>query len=72
MEKLETQQLDMFDGFISAEFVHGEKIRKLEEQQTNLRKGLFGRWKAQELKIQALSESLSQVLHILETDNNYG
>ena len=55
MEQLEIKQLDLFDGFISAEFVHGEKIRRLEEQQNNLRKGIFRRWKEQEDKIQTLS-----------------
>ena len=68
MEQLEIEQLDLFDGFISAEFVQGEKIRKLEEQQNNLRKGIFRRWKEQEGKIQSLSESLSQVLHLLEKE----
>jgi len=72
MEQLEIQQLDLFDGFISAEFVHGEKIRKLEEQQNNLRKGIFRRWKEQEGKIQSLSESLAQVLALLEKECSYG
>ncbi len=65
MEQVSIQQMDMFDGCITADFVHGEKIRKLEEQQNNLRKGIFRRWKEQEDKIQTLSESLTQVLNLL-------
>lgn len=72
MEQLSIQQLDMFDGPITADFLHGEKIRKLEEQQNNLRKGIFRRWKEQEDKIQSLSESLSQVLALLEKECMHG
>jgi len=72
MEQLAIQQLDMFDGPITADFLHGEKIRRLEEQQNNLRKGIFRRWKEQEDKIQSLSDSLSQVLALLEKECMHG
>jgi len=72
MEQLSIQQMDMFDGPITADFLHGEKIRRLEEQQNNLRKGIFRRWKEQEDKIQTLSESLTQVLKLLERECNDG
>jgi hypothetical protein len=72
MEQAVIQQLDLFDGCLSVEWIHGEKIRKLEDQQNNLRKGLFRRWKEQEGKIQTLSESLSQVLKLLEKECNDG
>jgi hypothetical protein len=65
---MSSQQLDLFEECLTVEWIHGEKIRKLEEQQTNLRKGIFGRWKEQEKKIQALSEYVSQILNILEKE----
>jgi len=66
MEKDISNQMDLFEGCVTVEWIHGEKIRKLEEQQSNLRKGLFRRWKEQEEKIQGLSNSISQVLQLLE------
>lgn len=72
MEKVDLEQMDLFEGFLNVDWIHGEKIRKLEEQQTNLRKGLFHRWKEQEEKIQSLSNSLSRVLQFLEKEINDG
>ena len=56
----------MFEGKLFPEFSQGEKIRILEEKQENLRRGIFRRWNEQEGKIKILSESLSNVLNILE------
>lgn len=72
MEQLSLQQMDMFEGCISSEFIHGERIKKLEEQQNNLRRGIFRRWKEQEDKIQSLAQSLSQVLKLLEKECKNG
>ena len=65
MEQLAIQQMDMFEGKLFPEFVHGEKIRLLEEKQETLRRGLFRRWNEQEKKIKTLSESLSNILNLL-------
>ncbi len=66
MESISNKQLDMFEGKLFPEFSQGEKIRILEEKQENLRRGIFRRWNEQEGKIKILSESLSNVLNILE------
>ena len=68
MEKIKLEQMDLFDGALTIEWIHAEKIRKLEEQQSNLRKGLFRRWQEQEEKIQVLSDSISKVLQLLEAE----
>lgn len=68
MKKNEIEQMDLFEGYLSVEWIHGEKIRKLEEQQATLRKGIFRRWKEQEEKIQGLSNSISRVLQLLEQE----
>lgn len=68
MEQLDAQQTDMFEELVTPDFLHGEKIRKLETQQNNLRRGIFRRWKEQEDKIQKLSASFDQVLSLLEKE----
>jgi len=68
MKKNELEQMDLFEGPLCVEWIHGEKIRLLEQQQTNLRKGIFRRWKEQEEKIQGLSDSISKVLQLLEQE----
>lgn len=72
MESTKIEQMDLFEGCLSVEWIHGEKIRKLEEQQNNLRKGIFRRWKEQEEKIQSLTDSFSQVLELLGKECNNG
>jgi len=68
METISNNQLDMFEGRLFPEFVQSEKIRLLEERQETLRRGLFRRWNDQEKKIKTLTESLSNVLSILEKE----
>jgi len=55
MASLSIEQMDLFEGKLFPEFIHAEKIRALEEQQNNLRRGLFKRWNEQEKKIESLS-----------------
>lgn len=68
MKAVLNNQLDLFEGKISLEVIHGEKIRLLEEKQEKLRKGLFRRWNDQEEKIKEFSKTLSQLLVLLEKE----
>lgn len=65
MESLSLEQLDLFDGKLFPEFIYAEKIRDIEENQTKLRKSLFGRWSEQEKKINTLTDQVGELLDIL-------
>lgn len=66
MASLLSEQMDLFEGMLFPEFIQAEKIRVLEEQHHNLRRGLFKRWNQQEKKITNLNEQLTKILDILE------
>lgn len=58
-------QLDMFEGVLTPDWIHGEKIKDLETKQHALRKALFKRWKEQENRIEKLSTSFDQLLKVM-------
>lgn len=67
MALISKDQLDMFEEQSFPEFITIQKIMKLEEQQNNLRRGMFKRWNEQEKKIETLSSHLNQLVGILSS-----
>jgi len=65
MKTQEYSQMDLFEGLLTPEGVNFEKILVLQEQQDNLRRGLFRRYGDHEKRINEISENMKLLLEIL-------